>query len=179
MTAAVADEDFFEEGKMFDGSSIAGWKGINESDMVLMPDMKSAFMDPFSEHKTLVLRCDVLEPAPGPSQLDVWNGDWLNVVADCSQSVQAFLGADGSGVHAAAWCRNPYLAMLDFNGMVSEFILTRVMDMAHAGEDGKTIDREIKKMANRYMEFETFVGGIPDAWLLVRKQAAKRKPRRR
>jgi glutamine synthetase len=62
MPASMADEDFFEEGKMFDGSSIKGWKGINESDMVLMPDLESAVMDPFMEHSTLVLRCDVLEP---------------------------------------------------------------------------------------------------------------------
>jgi glutamine synthetase len=59
---SVIDEDFFEEGKMFDGSSIKGWKGINESDMVLMPDPDTAVMDPFMEHSTLVLRCDVLEP---------------------------------------------------------------------------------------------------------------------
>jgi len=62
MPASMADDDFFEEGKMFDGSSIKGWKGINESDMVLMPDLESAVMDPFMEHSTLVLRCDVLEP---------------------------------------------------------------------------------------------------------------------
>ncbi|MCX8588637.1 MULTISPECIES: glutamate--ammonia ligase [unclassified Gilliamella] len=57
------DADFFEDGKMFDGSSIAGWKGINESDMVLMPDASSAVIDPFFEDVTLNLRCDVLEPA--------------------------------------------------------------------------------------------------------------------
>ena len=57
------DDDFFEDGKMFDGSSIAGWKGINESDMVLMPDASSAVIDPFFESKTLNIRCDVLEPA--------------------------------------------------------------------------------------------------------------------
>ncbi len=62
LPASIVDEDFFEEGKMFDGSSIAGWKGINESDMVLMPDIDSAVMDPFSEHSCLLLRCDVLEP---------------------------------------------------------------------------------------------------------------------
>ena len=56
------DEDFFEDGKMFDGSSIAGWKGINESDMVLMPDADSVVLDPFSEETTLNVRCDVLEP---------------------------------------------------------------------------------------------------------------------
>ncbi len=57
------DEEFFENGQMFDGSSIAGWKGINESDMILMPDDNSSFLDPFFEDKTLVLRCDIIEPA--------------------------------------------------------------------------------------------------------------------
>jgi glutamine synthetase len=57
------DEEVFEQGKMFDGSSIAGWKGINESDMVLMPDAESAVLDPFTEDATVNLRCDVLEPA--------------------------------------------------------------------------------------------------------------------
>ncbi|MGR8934425.1 MAG: glutamate--ammonia ligase [Gammaproteobacteria bacterium] len=61
--ASTVDEDLFEEGKMFDGSSVAGWKGINESDMILMPDPASAVMDPFFEDSTLILRCDVIEPA--------------------------------------------------------------------------------------------------------------------
>lgn len=47
---------------MFDGSSIAGWKGINESDMVLMPDPDAAFLDPFYDDTTIAIRCDVLEP---------------------------------------------------------------------------------------------------------------------
>ncbi|MBC7003255.1 glutamate--ammonia ligase [Photobacterium sp. BZF1] len=57
------DADFFEEGKMFDGSSVAGWKGINESDMVMMPDAASAVLDPFTEDATLNIRCDILEPS--------------------------------------------------------------------------------------------------------------------
>ncbi|MBU2569280.1 MAG: glutamate--ammonia ligase [Gammaproteobacteria bacterium] len=56
------DEDLFEEGKMFDGSSVAGWKGINESDMILMPDPSTAVMDPFYDDNTLILRCDIIEP---------------------------------------------------------------------------------------------------------------------
>ncbi|KLN65505.1 MULTISPECIES: glutamate--ammonia ligase [Vibrio] len=61
--AHQVDADFFEEGKMFDGSSVAGWKGINESDMVMMPDASSAVLDPFTEDATLNVRCDILEPA--------------------------------------------------------------------------------------------------------------------
>ena len=60
--AAMADEDMFDEGKMFDGSSIAGWKGIQESDMILLPDANSAVIDPFLQDTTLLLRCDVIEP---------------------------------------------------------------------------------------------------------------------
>ncbi|MDP4527593.1 glutamate--ammonia ligase [Alkalimonas delamerensis] len=55
-------EDFFEDGKMFDGSSIMGWKGINDSDMILMPDPETAVMDPFFEESTLNIRCNVIEP---------------------------------------------------------------------------------------------------------------------
>jgi glutamine synthetase len=61
--ASTLDEDAFEDGKMFDGSSIAGWKGINESDMILMPDADTAVLDPFSDEAQLILRCDILEPA--------------------------------------------------------------------------------------------------------------------
>ena len=61
--ARYVDEDLFEEGKMFDGSSIAGWKGINESDMILLPDAASAVIDIFSEDTTMNLRCNVIEPA--------------------------------------------------------------------------------------------------------------------
>jgi glutamine synthetase len=61
--AHKVDADFFEEGKMFDGSSIAGWKGINESDMTLMPEPETAVMDPFFDEPTLSIRCDVLEPS--------------------------------------------------------------------------------------------------------------------
>ena len=63
LPAHEINEDLFAEGKMFDGSSIAGWKGINESDMILMPDADTAVMDLFTDESTMNLRCDILEPA--------------------------------------------------------------------------------------------------------------------
>ena len=61
--ANLVDEELFRDGKMFDGSSIAGWKGINESDMILGLDPTTAVIDPFFEQTTINLRCDIIEPA--------------------------------------------------------------------------------------------------------------------
>ncbi|WP_114417214.1 glutamate--ammonia ligase [Marinospirillum perlucidum] len=57
------DEEFFEDGQMFDGSSVGGWKGINESDMIMRPDDESAVLDPFTDEPTLILQCDIIEPS--------------------------------------------------------------------------------------------------------------------
>ena len=62
LPAREIDEEVFEEGKMFDGSSIQGWKGINESDMILRPDPDSAVIDVFRQEPTLNMVCDVIEP---------------------------------------------------------------------------------------------------------------------
>src|SRR6202790_631081 len=60
--ARLVDEELFRDGKMFDGSSIAGWKGINESDMILALDASTAVLDPFFEETTVNIRCDIVEP---------------------------------------------------------------------------------------------------------------------
>ena len=65
METSVVDEDMFADGVMFDGSSIAGWKAINESDMVLMPDTETARMDPFYAQSTMAIFCDILDPMTG------------------------------------------------------------------------------------------------------------------
>ena len=61
----MVDEEFLTEGTAFDGSSIAGWKAINESDMLLMPDLSTGYIDPFFSETTLSMVCDVLEPTTG------------------------------------------------------------------------------------------------------------------
>ena len=61
--ASAVDSEFFAEGAMFDGSSIAGWKSINESDMILMPDDSTPVVDPFTEEVTINLRCNIVEPS--------------------------------------------------------------------------------------------------------------------
>ena len=63
--ADLVDADFLEEGFMFDGSSIAGWKSIDQSDMTLMADTASAYIDPFYAEQTLCLHCTVVEPDTG------------------------------------------------------------------------------------------------------------------
>ena len=63
--ASQLEEDTFTEGKMFDGSSVAGWKGINESDMILMPKPETAVLDPFTDEPTINITCNVVEPATG------------------------------------------------------------------------------------------------------------------
>ena len=65
MCSNVLGEDELEDGLMFDGSSIEGWKAINESDMILRPDLDAAYMDPFSATPMMILFCDIVEPSTG------------------------------------------------------------------------------------------------------------------
>ncbi len=63
----TVDEDMLTDGLLFDGSSISGWKEIHESDMILMPDCKTATLDPFSAQPTILITCNVIEPSTGQS----------------------------------------------------------------------------------------------------------------
>ena len=86
---ATVDEEMFEDGIMFDGSSIAGWKAINESDMVLMPDPTTAVMDPFAAEPTMIVSCDVIEPSTGQP----YGRDPRSV----AKKAEAYLKASGIG----------------------------------------------------------------------------------
>ena len=85
----LIDEDAFADGLGFDGSSIAGWRAINESDMTLMPDPTSACMDPFFAASTMVMNCDILDPASGQP----YNRDPRGV----AKKAEAYLKSTGVG----------------------------------------------------------------------------------
>jgi len=87
--AGTIDEDELNDGKMFDGSSIAGWKGINASDMILMPDCDSQVIDPFCEEVTMNLRCDIIEP----SDMKGYNRDPRSI----AKRAEAYLNSTGIG----------------------------------------------------------------------------------
>ncbi len=89
MTAALIDEDQLEDGLMFDGSSIAGWKAINESDMILKPDLDAVHMDPFSATPMLVVFCDIVDPASG----ELYSRDPRST----AKRAEAYVGATGIG----------------------------------------------------------------------------------
>ena len=61
MDSTIVDDDMLNEGVFFDGSSIAGWKAINESDMILKPDLSRQVIDPYTSHNTLIIFCDILD----------------------------------------------------------------------------------------------------------------------
>ncbi|HET8905080.1 MAG TPA: glutamate--ammonia ligase [Saccharospirillum sp.] len=87
--ASEVDDTFFTEGKMFDGSSISGWKGINESDMILLPDDSASMIDPFFEDATVIVRCDIVEPSTGEG----YNRDPRSV----AKRAEAYLASTGLG----------------------------------------------------------------------------------
>jgi len=89
MDVGCVDEDMFTDGVMFDGSSIGGWKAINESDMVLMPDPATVHMDPFFAQSTMVIVCDILDPVSG----EAYNRDPRGI----AKKAEAYLKASGIG----------------------------------------------------------------------------------
>jgi len=94
------DEDVLLEGKMFDGSSISGWKTINESDMILMPDCDSQVIDPFCEEITMNIRCDIVEP----SDMQGYNRDPRSI----AKRAEAYLTSTGIGDTAYFGPENEY-----------------------------------------------------------------------
>lgn len=89
MVSSVLGEDELNDGLMFDGSSIDGWKAINESDMILMPDLDATYIDPFSATPMMILICDIVEPATG----ELYSRD----PRSCAKRAEAFVKSSGAG----------------------------------------------------------------------------------
>jgi glutamine synthetase len=85
----TVDHDLLTDGVMFDGSSIAGWKAINESDMTLMPDLSTAVLDPFAAQTSLVIFCDIAEPGTGQA--------YGRDPRSTAKRAEAYLGSTGIG----------------------------------------------------------------------------------
>jgi len=89
MVASLLGEDELESGLMFDGSSIDGWKAINESDMILKPDLEAVYVDPFSATPMLIVVCDIVEPSTG----ELYSRDPRST----AKRAEAFVTASGLG----------------------------------------------------------------------------------
>jgi len=132
--AAKISSDFFENGAMFDGSSIAGWKAINESDMILMPDDDTAVVDPFTEETTVNLRCDIVEP----STLQGYDRDPRSL----AKRAEAYLNSTGIG-DTAYFGPEPEFFVFDdvkykndMNGAMYEIESEEAAWMTHAHFEG-------------------------------------------
>lgn len=128
------DEDMFADGIMFDGSSIAGWKAINESDMVLMPDPSTAVMDPFYAQNTVQIFCDILEPGTG----EPYNRDPRST----AKKAMAYLAATGIGDNAYFGPEAEFFVFDDVRFEVSPHRVAAEVDSADM-------------MSNSWTEYET------------------------
>ena len=109
--ASRVDSDSFEDGFMFDGSSIAGWKSINESDMILMPDDTTPVLDPFRDETTVLLRCDIVEP----STMQPYDRDPRSV----AKLAEAYLKSTGIGDAAYFGPENEFFVFDDVRWKVT------------------------------------------------------------
>lgn len=129
--AATLDDEVFESGKMFDGSSISGWKGINESDMILLPDPATATLDPFYEETTLNLVCDVIEP----STMQGYERDPRSL----AKRAEAYLKASGVGDTAFFGPENEFFVFDDVRWSSSMQGASYKIDSSEAHWNAETI----------------------------------------
>jgi len=134
----MVDADFFTEGQMFDGSSIAGWKAINESDMTLMPDTATAKIDPFFQQTTLAVMCDILDPITGQP----YNRDPRTT----AKKAEAYMASSGVGDTAyfgpeaeffvfddVRWSTDPHKTGYSFDSTELPANTDRAYDMGNMG----------------------------------------------
>ena len=144
--ADLVDEDFLEEGFMFDGSSIAGWKSIEASDMKLMPDTDSVYIDPFYAEKTLAIHCSVVEPDTG----EAYSRDPRSTAA----KAEAFLKSSGIGDVAYFGPEAEFFLFDDVKYSVTPNKVSAEVDADHAAWNTDT-DFEMGNLGHR----PTYKGG--------------------
>ena len=144
-------EDFFEDGKMFDGSSIQGWKGINKSDMVLMPDPDSAVLDPFTEAVTLNIRCDVVEP----DTMQGYSRDPRSVAKRAEEYLRStgiadtvLIGPEPEFFFLMTYVSIPISAVLSLKLMIKKHVGIQVLNMKKATWD---IVLALKAVTSQYL----------------------------
>ncbi|TCM86595.1 type I glutamate--ammonia ligase [Rhodovulum steppense] len=144
--ADQVDEDFLDEGFMFDGSSIAGWKSIEASDMKLMPDTESAYLDPFYAEKTLCVHCSVVEPDTG----EPYDRDPRGT----AEKAEAYLKSSGIGDVAYFGPEAEFFIFDDVRYAVSPNKVAYSLDVEHAAWNTDT-EYESGNLAHR----PTYKGG--------------------
>jgi glutamine synthetase len=127
---SMIDEDIFEDGTMFDGSSIAGWKAINESDMTLKLDPTTACMDPFFAASTMVIICDILEPSTGQS----YNRDPRGI----AKKAEAYLKSTGIGDTAYFGPEAEFFVFDDVKFMTDPYNTMFQLDSSELPSNGDT-----------------------------------------
>ncbi len=127
------DEDFLSEGFMFDGSSIAGWKSIDQSDMKLMPDLETGYLDPFYAEKTLCLHCDVVEPDTG----ELYERDPRGT----AKKAEAYLKSSGIG-DVSFW--GPEAEFFLFDDVRFQIAVNKVSYEVDAADGSWNTDREFE-----------------------------------
>ena len=109
--------------------------------------------------------CDVIAPEAGATaDLKYWNGDWLNIVIDCREYLLSFLKPEGAGVHEAVWSRNAYMAVLTYNGILHELLLTRVGQMMRADKTRDEIRRHVRELGKKYFGDSPWRDVLPQSW---------------
>ena len=131
----TVDEDLLTDGIMFDGSSIAGWKAINESDMTLVPDLSTAVIDPFAAQTSLIIFCDIAEPGTGQS--------YARDPRSTAKKAEAYLATTGIGDKA-------------FFGPEAEFF---VFDDVRYKQTMNSAGYEIDSEEGPYNSFRTYPDG--------------------
>jgi sugar-specific transcriptional regulator TrmB len=105
--------------------------------------------------------CPEKDDAP---DLKLWNGDWLNITVDCCESLYSFLKPDGRRLHDAVWSRNQYVGMMNFNGLLHELLLTRVLNLLRQNKTREEIAPELRELGKRYLALALWRDAVPEGW---------------